>query len=150
VTVDGQVVGQIGAGLLILLGVGPSDGPAEVELFAEKIATMRIFADPDGRFNESLLDSGGAALVVSQFTLYADLRRGRRPGFSAAAPPEHAAPLVDAFATALRQRGIHVGTGVFGANMQVALVNDGPVTIMIDSDLFCEPRRTTERGRNGE
>jgi D-tyrosyl-tRNA(Tyr) deacylase len=140
VTVDDQIVGQIGLGLLVLVGVGASDGPAEALLLAEKIANMRIFPDADGRFNRSVVDVGGAALVVSQFTLYADTRRGRRPSFSDAAPPEIAAPLVDAFAAALRERGIDVATGSFGAHMHVRLINDGPVTIVLDSDTFREPR----------
>jgi D-aminoacyl-tRNA deacylase len=133
VTVNNQVVGQIGGGLLVLLGIGVGDQLAEATLLAEKIANMRIFADDDGRFNRSALDVGGAALVVSQFTLYADTRRGRRPSFAAAAPPELAAPLVDAFVAALRERGMTVASGVFGAHMQVALLNDGPVTIVLDS-----------------
>ncbi len=133
VTVDNQIVGQIGSGLLVLLGIGAGDQLAEAALLAEKIANMRIFADDDGRFNRSALDVGGAALVVSQFTLYADTRRGRRPSFAAAAPPELAAPLVDAFVAALRQRGMTVAAGIFGAHMQVALLNDGPVTIVLDS-----------------
>jgi D-tyrosyl-tRNA(Tyr) deacylase len=140
VTVDNRVVGQIGHGLLILLGVGTGDGAAEALLLAEKIANMRIFRDDAGRFNRSALDVGAAALVVSQFTLYADTRRGRRPGFSAAAPPEVAEPLVDTFAAALSERGVAVATGVFGAHMHVALINDGPVTILLDSDTFREPR----------
>ncbi|HJZ49163.1 MAG TPA: D-aminoacyl-tRNA deacylase [Roseiflexaceae bacterium] len=140
VTVDDQVVGQIGFGLLVLLGVGASDGPAEAGLMAEKIANMRIFPDEAGRFNRSALDIGGAALVVSQFTLYADTRRGRRPSFSDAAPPELAAPLVETFVTALRERGMAVASGIFGAHMHVALLNDGPVTIVLDSDTFREPR----------
>lgn len=140
-TVDGQVVGQIGLGLLALLGIGAGDGPAEVALLADKVATLRIFPDEQGRFNRSLLEVGGAALVVSQFTLYADTRRGRRPGFSEAAAPEQAAPLVDAFVAALRVRGLAVETGVFGAMMQVGLVNDGPVTIMLDSETFRESRQ---------
>jgi D-tyrosyl-tRNA(Tyr) deacylase len=102
---------------------------------------MRIFSDEDGRFNYSLLDIGGAALVVSQFTLYADTRKGRRPSFIYAAPPEHAEPLVEAFVAALRSRAVHVQTGRFGAMMQVALVNDGPVTIMLDSDTLTQARR---------
>lgn len=102
---------------------------------------MRIFADEEGRFNRSLLDICGEVLVVSQFTLYADTRRGRRPSFSDAAPPDIAAPLVDNFADALRRLGVGVATGRFGASMQVALVNDGPVTILLDSDTFGEPRR---------
>jgi D-tyrosyl-tRNA(Tyr) deacylase len=140
VTVEGAVVGRIGRGLLVLLGAGEGDGPAEAELLAEKIANLRIFPDDAGRFNRSALDAGAAALVVSQFTLYADTRRGRRPSFSGAAAPELAAPLVDAFAAALRARGLPVEMGIFGAHMQVALINDGPVTILLDSDTFREPR----------
>ncbi len=141
VRVQDQIVGQIEAGLLILLGVASDDTAAEATLLAEKTKALRIFADEEGRFNHSLLDVGGAALVVSQFTLYADVRKGRRPGFSEAAPPEHAAPLVEAYAAALREAGIHVETGIFGAQMQVHLVNDGPVTIVLDSDIFRQPRR---------
>lgn len=141
VSVEGAIVGQIGAGLLVLLGVAPGDGAAEAALLAEKIAAMRIFSDDQGRFNHSALDVGGAALVVSQFTLYADVRRGRRPSFAGAAPPEVAAPLVEQFAAALRGQGLAVEMGVFGAHMQVALVNDGPVTITLDSAAFAEPRR---------
>jgi len=133
VTVDNQVVGKIGSGLLVLLGIGTDDQLATATLLAEKIANMRIFADDEGRFNRSVLDVGGAALVVSQFTLYADTRRGRRPSFAAAAPPEIAMPLVDAFVVALRARGMTVATGIFGAHMHVALLNDGPVTIVLDS-----------------
>jgi len=141
VSVDGVALGQIGRGLLVLLGVGDGDGPAEAALLAEKTARLRIFPDDQGRFNRALLDVEGSALVVSQFTLYADLRRGRRPSFSEAAPPEVAAPLVEAFVAALRQHGVTVATGSFGAHMQVALVNDGPVTIILDSEIFGEPRR---------
>jgi len=140
VTVEGQGVGQIGVGLLILLGVGPGDGEAEAQLLAQKTAHLRIFADAEGRFNQSLLEIGGEGLVVSQFTLYADLRRGRRPSFPAA-PPESAAPLVEAYTAALRAFGISVATGKFGAMMQVSLVNEGPVTIFLDSELFQQPRR---------
>ena len=140
VTVDEAVVGQIGRGLLVLLGVGQGDAEREAELFAEKIANMRIFPDDEGRFNRSLLDVGGAALVVSQFTLYADTRRGRRPSFTDAAPPELAAPLVESFAAALRRRGLAVASGVFGAHMLVALENDGPVTIVLDSATFKDSR----------
>mgnify|MGYP002358604009 FL=1 len=140
VTVAGQVVGQIGRGLLVLLGVGHADGPGEAQQLAAKIAAMRIFPDDDGRFNRSVLDVRGAVLVVSQFTLYADTRRGRRPGFSDAAPPELAAPLVDTFADALRAQGLEVALGRFGAHMQVALVNDGPVTIMLDTATSREAR----------
>jgi D-aminoacyl-tRNA deacylase len=150
VTVDDQVVGQIGLGLLVLLGVGAGDGPAEALLLAEKIANLRIFSDEAGRFNRSLLDVGGAALVVSQFTLYADTRRGRRPSFSDAAPPEIAAPLVDAFSAALRGRGVVAATGSFGAHMLVRLLNDGPVTIVLDSDTFREPRNTRSHPASSE
>lgn len=145
VRVDGRVIGAIGRGLLILLGVGVGDTEAEAKLLAEKSANLRIFADDEGRFNRSLLDIGGEALVVSQFTLYADTRRGRRPSFSDAAPPEIAAPLVEAFANELQRMGIAVGAGQFGAMMQVALVNDGPVTILLDSAIFREPRNRHER-----
>ena len=140
VTVGDEVVGAIGHGLLILLGIGVGDSEAEARLLAEKTANLRIFADEEGRFNRSLLDIGGEALVVSQFTLYADTRRGRRPSFSDAAPPEIAAPLVDVFAGELRRLGVAVSTGRFGAMMRVALVNDGPVTILLDSATFREPR----------
>lgn len=145
VTVAGEVVGAIGNGLLILLGVCHTDTAEDVELLAEKIAQLRIFSDHEGKFNLSLLDVGGAALVVSQFTLYADTRKGRRPSFTAAARPEIAAPLVDAFAAALRTRNIPVATGVFGAMMQVALINDGPVTLVIDSAELRLPRRAGGR-----
>ncbi|GAB4439535.1 MAG: D-aminoacyl-tRNA deacylase [Chloroflexi bacterium OHK40] len=141
VEVDGAIVGQTGPGLLILLGVGHGDTPAEAQLLAEKTAGLRIFADDEGKFNRSLLDTGGGALVVSQFTLYADTRRGRRPGFSEAAPPAEAAPLVDAFCTALGALGVPVERGVFGASMRVRLTNEGPVTIILDSDTFKQPRR---------
>ncbi|MFL5801714.1 MAG: D-aminoacyl-tRNA deacylase [Roseiflexaceae bacterium] len=141
VAVEGQAIGQIGTGVLVLLGVGDGDGAAEVALLAEKIANMRIFPDQEGRFNRSLLDVGGSALVVSQFTLYADTRRGRRPSFSGAAAPEVAEPLVEAFVAALRQQQVAVATGSFGAYMHVALVNDGPVTIILDSATFRTPRR---------
>lgn len=130
------MVGTIDAGLLILLGVAANDNSSDATLLAEKTAHMRIFSDEAGKFNHSLLDVQGAALVVSQFTLYADVRRGRRPGFSYAAPPEQAAPLVEAYTNALRRYDIHVETGIFGAMMQVALVNDGPVTILLESDMF--------------
>ena len=139
VTVDNQVVGQIGCGLLVLLGIAADDQLGTATLLAEKIANMRIFADQDGRFNRSALDVGGAALVVSQFTLFADTRRGRRPSFTAAAPPELAARLVDAFVAALRERGMSVASGVFGAHMHVALLNDGPVTIVLDSATSFSP-----------
>jgi len=141
VTIDGAVVGDIGVGLLVLVGAGQGDGAAEAETLARKAAELRIFNDADGKFNLSLLDTGGAALVVSQFTLYADTRKGRRPGFTDAAPPETASPLVDAFGDELRRLGVTVATGRFGAHMHVSLVNDGPVTIILDTDTWKQPRR---------
>ena len=141
VMVAGEIIGQIGPGLLVLIGIRPDDDTATVALMAEKTVNLRIFGDDQGRTNLSLLETGGAVLLVSQFTLYADLRRGRRPSFIDAAPPEVAAPLVDAFAEQLRGRGVAVASGRFGANMQVGLVNDGPVTILLDSATFREPRR---------
>ncbi len=134
VEVDGEVVGRIGPGLLVLLGIGATDAQADVAPMAGKIANMRIFPDQQGRFNRSLLDTGGAALLVSQFTLYADTRKGRRPSFVHAAPPELAAPLVEQVAEALRGLGVPVELGRFGAKMRVALVNDGPVTIWLSDD----------------
>ncbi|MDZ4721749.1 MAG: D-aminoacyl-tRNA deacylase [Roseiflexaceae bacterium] len=142
VTISNEIVGQIGDGLLILLGIAPADDQAIGMFLAEKIANLRIFPDQAGRFDRSLIDIGGAALVVSQFTLFADTRRGRRPSFSDAAPPEQAALRVEDFVLALRQQGVFVAAGRFGAHMQVALVNDGPVTIILDSETFREPRRS--------
>lgn len=123
-------------GVVVLLGVGPGDGDAEARLLAEKVAGIRIFADDAGKINRSLLDVGGGALVVSQFTLYADVRRGRRPGFTTAAPPEVAAPLVQRFANELRALGVPVQEGRFGADMAVELVNDGPFTLILESDMW--------------
>ncbi len=140
VTVERQVVGQVEAGLLVLLGVAPEDTPAEATLLADKTANLRIFADAEGRFDRSIRDANGSVLVVSQFTLFADVRKGRRPSFAGAAPPEIAAPLVAVYADALRDLQITVATGVFGAMMQVALVNDGPVTIILDSETWKQPR----------
>jgi D-aminoacyl-tRNA deacylase len=140
VTVDGEVAGKIGRGLVVLLGVGKRDEQNDVFLLAEKIANLRIFPDNEGRFNLSLLDISGEVLVVSQFTLYADIRRGRRPSFSDAARPEMAAPFVDSFIEALRGHGLLIANGVFGAHMVVDLQNDGPVTIIIDSATFKQPR----------
>ncbi|MCC7206447.1 MAG: D-tyrosyl-tRNA(Tyr) deacylase [Anaerolineae bacterium] len=135
VLVDGQTVGAIETGLLILAGVGPNDTDAEAKWLAERIAVMRIFPDEDDKFNRSLLDIGGGALVVSQFTLYGDAVGGRRPSFSKAAPPAIAAPLLDRFVGYLRAAGVaRVETGVFGARMTVELVNDGPVTILLDRE----------------
>jgi len=135
VSVDGRLVSEIGPGLLILVGVAVADegstGDA-AERLAEKVANLRIFADDDGKMNLALNDAGGEALVVSQFTLYADTGKGRRPSWTEAARPEIAEPAVEAFAGALEARGVRVGRGIFGADMQVALVNDGPVTILLD------------------
>ncbi|MFU8827265.1 MAG: D-aminoacyl-tRNA deacylase [Brevefilum sp.] len=132
VTVEGQVVAEIGPGLLILLGVAPDDTLATVEQMADKIAHLRIFEDAEEKMNLSALDVGGEAIVVSQFTLYADTSRGRRPSFIGAGKPDLAEPLVAAFADHLAARGIPTQTGVFGAHMEVSLVNAGPVTILMD------------------
>jgi D-tyrosyl-tRNA(Tyr) deacylase len=132
VEVDGASVGQIGLGWLVLLGVGHDDTPATGDQLADKIVGLRCFEDADGKTNLAISDVGGAVLLVSQFTLYADTSRGRRPGFTNAAPPEYANTLVEHVAAALRQRGLHVEQGVFGAEMQVHLVNDGPFTIWLD------------------
>ncbi len=148
VVVEEEVVGAIGPGLLVLLGVGREDGPEEAQLLADKIAHLRIFPDADGKFNLSVLDVGGSVLVVSQFTLFADTRRGRRPGFISAGAPEVAAPLVERFMEEVRALGLKVAGGKFGAHMQVELVNDGPVTIVLDSDEWQLPRsgKRTEDG----
>ncbi|MES1246060.1 MAG: D-aminoacyl-tRNA deacylase [Actinomycetota bacterium] len=132
VRVDRTVVGEIGAGLCILLGVARGDGADAAERLAGKIARLRVFADEAGRFDRSLLDVGGAALVVSQFTLLADTAKGNRPSFGGAAAPEEAAPVYERFCDALRELEVDVATGVFGATMAVELVNDGPVTIVLD------------------
>ncbi len=141
VEVENQIVGSIGAGLLVLLGVGHGDGPAEADLLAKKTAHLRIFPDDEGRFDRSLIDIGGAILVVSQFTLYADTRKGRRPSFTDAAAPDLAAPLVARYAAALRAMGVQVESGIFGSHMRVSLINDGPVTISLDSVLLSQPQR---------
>ena len=133
VTVDSQVVGSIGRGFLVLVGVTHSDSRAEAERLARKIAGLRIFEDDAGKMNLGLADVGGAVLVVSQFTLYGDARKGRRPDFIQAARPEVAEPLVDYFVEALRSAGLPVETGRFRATMEVALVNDGPVTLWLDT-----------------
>lgn len=132
VSVEGRIIAQIGPGLVILLGVGPSDGEMEIEYLVNKIANLRIFEDEQGKINRSVLDVGGSALVVSQFTLYADTRKGRRPSFTGAAPPEMASPLVDRFAECLSQAGVPTQTGEFGAHMQVTIHNNGPVTIWME------------------
>jgi D-tyrosyl-tRNA(Tyr) deacylase len=133
VRVDGKTVGSVGGGLLVLLGAAAGDDDSTAERLATKIARLRIFPDDDGRLDRSLLDTGGEALVVSQFTLLADTRKGNRPSFTEAAPPDVAAQLVDRFVESLRNHGIRVETGVFGARMQVELVNDGPVTIVVEA-----------------
>lgn len=132
VVVQGRLVAEIGAGLVILLGIGPEDGDEQARYLAEKIANLRIFEDDDGKMNRSLLDMGGGVIVVSQFTLYADTRKGRRPSFTDAALPEIASPLVERFAAMLRQLGVPTQTGEFGAHMLVEIVNDGPVTIWME------------------
>ena len=134
VTVEARVAGEIGAGLVILLGVGREDSREVAASLAEKVANLRIFEDDQGKMNRSLLDVKGAALVVSQFTLYGDARGQRRPSFISAAPPEQAATLYEAFNKALRGLGVTVATGIFQAMMSVELVNEGPVTILLDSD----------------
>jgi D-tyrosyl-tRNA(Tyr) deacylase len=132
VRVDGREVGSIGRGLLVLLGVARGDDSGKVSWMADKIAGLRIFADEEGKMNRDVASVGGEVLVVSQFTLYGDVSRGRRPSFVEAAPPEEAIPLYEAFVAALRDRGLRVATGEFGAMMQVELVNDGPVTLVIE------------------
>jgi D-tyrosyl-tRNA(Tyr) deacylase len=134
VSVDGRVVAEIGLGLVILVGVGPGDGEEQARYLAEKIANLRIFEDDQGKINRSLLEVGGAAIVVSQFTLYADTRKGRRPSFTDAALPEIARPLVERFADLLREQGVPAQTGEFGAHMLVEIDNDGPVTIWMERE----------------
>ena len=133
VRVDGRIVGQIGAGLLAFVGVANDDGPADVQYIASKIRDLRIFPDQDGKMNRSVGESGGAVLVVSQFTLQGDCRKGRRPSFDAAAAPSLAQPLYEDVVRQLRDAGLTVATGSFQAHMDVDLVNDGPVTMLLDS-----------------
>ena len=133
VTIGGRVTADIGKGLVILLGVGPTDTVEKSTALAKKIAQLRIMEDNEGKMNLSVLDTGGSAVVVSQFTLFADVRRGNRPSFTAAAPPELASPLVDHFVEQLRSYGIPTQTGEFGAHMRVSLENDGPVTIWLEN-----------------
>jgi D-aminoacyl-tRNA deacylase len=133
VVIDGETVGAIERGLLVLLGVAPADTLAEAQWLAEKAAGLRIFRDEAGKMNLSVADIGGGVLVVSQFTLYGDCRKGRRPSFLDAAPPEVAVPLYEAFVNALRALGLPVATGRFGAMRQVELINDGPVTLILDT-----------------
>jgi D-tyrosyl-tRNA(Tyr) deacylase len=141
VSVNGATIAEIGEGLLLLVGVATGDDDAEARKMAQKCAEMRIFSDADSRFNLSLLDTDGEALAVSQFTLLADSRRGRRPSFDGAARPETAEPLFESFVQALRDLGVEVSTGRFGAMMSVSLVNEGPVTIVLDSGDLERPRR---------
>ena len=140
VSVDGKVVGSIGPGLLVLLGVGEGDDEGDARRLAAKTAELRVFPDGEGRFNRSLLECGFETLVVSQFTLYGDVRKGRRPSFNEAARQELAEPLVEAYAGALEAFGVKVARGRFGAHMDVELVNHGPVTLIIDSADFDRPR----------
>lgn len=132
VTVEGRIVGRIDRGFVVLLGVTHADGRAEAEWIASKIAGLRVFDDEAGKMNLSLTDVGGELLVVSQFTLYGDVRRGRRPSFTDAAAPEHAEPLVDYFVNCLREMGFTVACGIFGSHMDVSINNDGPVTMLIE------------------
>ena len=141
VTVDGEVLGQIGPGLVVFLGIARSDGPSETDYVVSKTVNLRIFTDADGRFNLSALDVNAQLLVVSQFTLYGDTRRGRRPSFSRAAPPDEAADLFADALDAFRETGLTIQTGRFQAYMNVTIHNDGPVTIMLDSDDRNRPRR---------
>lgn len=134
VTVNGEVVGQIGLGYVVLLGVSADDDAAAADYMAEKIAGLRVFEDEAGKMNRSIQDAGGAVLAISQFTLYGDVRRGRRPGFDRAARPEQAEPLYERFVERLRALGLRVETGRFQTHMEVELLNDGPVTILVDSE----------------
>jgi D-tyrosyl-tRNA(Tyr) deacylase len=134
VSVEGRTVAEIGLGLVILVGVGPQDGEEQARFLAEKIANLRVFEDDQGKINRSLLEVGGAAIVVSQFTLYADTRKGRRPSFTDAALPDLARPLVERFTALLREQGVTAQTGEFGAHMLVEIANDGPVTIFIERE----------------
>lgn len=134
VSVDGRVVGEIGPGLLALAGFAPADTPAVIDWMAAKIAGLRLFPDAEGKLNRSVLEAGGGILVVSQFTLYGDASRGRRPSFVTAAPPELAIPLYHHFLAALGRHPLPVASGEFGADMQVALINDGPVTLILERE----------------
>lgn len=133
VSVNDETIGQIGRGFVVLVGVGHGDGDEQARFLADKVANLRVFADAAGKFNLSAIDVSAEMLVVSQFTLYADTRKGRRPSFTDAAAPEVAAPLVERFAEYLRQAGLRVETGLFGAHMLVRILNDGPVTIMLEA-----------------
>ena len=131
---EGKLLGEIGSGAAVLAGIGTDDTPEVIDRMADKLLGLRYFADAEGRTNLAIAEVGGSYLVVSQFTLYADISRGRRPGFTRAAQPEHAVPLVDRFVRRLRDAGVPVETGRFGAEMAVELVNDGPFTLVIDSE----------------
>ncbi len=141
VSVEGDRIASIGRGLVVFLGVGVADGEEEARYIADKVANLRIFDDAEGRFDGSAIDTGADLLVVSQFTLYGSTRKGRRPSFTQAAPPERAEPLVDRAVEMLREAGLAVAAGRFQAHMLVSLENDGPVTIMLDSDDRKLPRR---------
>lgn len=133
VTVEGQVEGEISSGLVLLVGISQDDHESDCEYVAEKIANLRIFEDSDGKMNHSVLDQGGEILSISQFTLYGDTKKGRRPNFMNAAKPDHAEPLYEKFNDLLKDKGLRVETGVFGAMMDVSLVNDGPVTLIVET-----------------
>jgi D-tyrosyl-tRNA(Tyr) deacylase len=133
VAVEGKIAGEIGGGLLVLLGVAKTDTPADADFLAQKVLHLRMFEDEQGKMNRSVIDSGGALLVVSQFTLYGDCRKGRRPSFDDAAGAEQARALYESFVAQTRTAGLHVETGVFQAHMEVSLVNDGPVTLIVES-----------------
>jgi len=134
VSVDGQVVGQIGAGFLALVGIGRGDDPGVVQWMADKTSQLRVFEDDQGKMNRSVMDVGGSVLAISQFTLYGDCRKGRRPAFTSAADPEIANELYELYVQKLREAGLNVETGVFAADMKVALVNDGPVTMILERE----------------
>lgn len=141
VTVQGEAVGEIGAGFVVLVGVSRDDVEADADYIVNKVAHLRVFADEQGKFNRSAMDVGAELLLISQFTLHADTRKGRRPSFVDAAPPTLAEPLFDRTVAKFRESGLHVATGIFQAHMMVSLTNDGPVTIMIDSADRERPRR---------
>jgi D-aminoacyl-tRNA deacylase len=134
VSIDGRVKGRIGLGLVVFVGIRAEDSDSDLKWLAEKIVHLRIFEDDDGKMNRSLTDIGGEMLIISQFTLYGDCRKGRRPGFSAAAPPSIAEPLYQKFICEVETKGIQIATGTFQADMQIELVNDGPVTLLLDSE----------------
>lgn len=134
VSIDGEITGSIGKGIVVLLGIHPEDGVKELQWMADKVINLRIFEDDDGKMNRSLCEVEGEMLIVSQFTLYGDCRKGRRPGYSSAAPPEIAEPLYLQFVEEIATRGIRTATGTFQASMKVQLVNDGPVTLLLDSE----------------